>query len=94
MRRAETIAAVAALPQRLRAAVPGITLRTTFLVGFPGETEADFRHLLDYAAAARFEHVGVFAYSAADAAAAAAMPDEAIPVSEIPAPSEEQDTAE
>lgn len=76
MRRAETIAPVAALPQRLRAAVPGITLRTTFLVGFPGETEDHFRHLLDYAAAARFEHVGVFAYSPEEGTAAAAMPDE------------------
>jgi ribosomal protein S12 methylthiotransferase len=76
MRRAETVPHVATLVGRLRAAVPGITLRTTFLVGFPGETEDHFRHLLDYAAAARFDHVGVFAYSPEEGTAAFAMAEE------------------
>ena len=43
-----------------RAAVPGLTLRTTMLVGFPGETEADFQELCDFVAAARFDRLGVF----------------------------------
>src|SRR5215470_7913171 len=48
---------------RLRAAIPGLTLRTTFIVGFPGETEAEFQDLADFVQAARFERVGVFPYS-------------------------------
>ncbi|MCA9551910.1 MAG: 30S ribosomal protein S12 methylthiotransferase RimO [Myxococcales bacterium] len=50
----------------IRAAVPGITLRTSFIVGFPGETEADFQELYDYVAAESFERVGVFRYSHED----------------------------
>jgi len=46
-----------------RAAVPGLTLRTTMLVGFPGETEADFRELCDFVTEARFDRLGVFQYS-------------------------------
>lgn len=48
---------------RLRAAIPGLTLRTTFITGFPGETEAEFEELLAYVRAARFERAGVFPYS-------------------------------
>jgi ribosomal protein S12 methylthiotransferase len=48
---------------RLRSAIPGLTLRTTFIVGFPGETEAEFQELADFAVAQRFERVGVFPYS-------------------------------
>jgi ribosomal protein S12 methylthiotransferase len=48
---------------RIRAGVPGITLRTTFIVGFPGETEAYFQSLLEFIKTARFERLGVFAYS-------------------------------
>ncbi len=47
----------------LREKVPGVALRTTFLVGYPGETEADFEQLLDFVAEARFERLGAFAYS-------------------------------
>jgi ribosomal protein S12 methylthiotransferase len=46
-----------------REKVPGIALRTTFLVGFPGETEANFQELMDFVAEAKFERVGVFQYS-------------------------------
>ncbi len=48
----------------LRKRVPGLALRTTMLVGFPGETEADFEQLLDFVREARFERLGVFPYSA------------------------------
>jgi len=76
MRRAETIPLVAGLPQHLRTVVPDITLRTTFLVGFPGESEDHFRHLMDYTAASRFDHLGVFAFSPEEGTAAANMGDE------------------
>ncbi len=48
---------------RIRAGIPGIALRTTFIVGFPGETTAHFEALLDFIRATRFERLGVFAYS-------------------------------
>ncbi len=47
----------------IRAAIPDATLRTSMIVGFPGETEDDFRALLDFVAAAEFDHLGVFLYS-------------------------------
>jgi ribosomal protein S12 methylthiotransferase len=48
---------------KLRSAIPSLTLRTTFIVGFPGETEPEFDELVEYAKQARFERVGVFPYS-------------------------------
>jgi ribosomal protein S12 methylthiotransferase len=48
---------------RLRSAIPGLVLRTTFIVGFPGETEVEFQELHDFVATTRFERVGVFPYS-------------------------------
>jgi len=51
------------LIQRIRADIPGIALRTTFIVGFPGETQAYFEDLLEFIREARFERLGVFAYS-------------------------------
>lgn len=48
---------------RIRAGVPGITLRTTFIVGFPGETAAAFATLLDFIRETKFERLGIFAYS-------------------------------
>jgi ribosomal protein S12 methylthiotransferase len=48
---------------RIRGRVPNATLRTTFIVGFPGETEADFRELCDFVREMQFDHVGVFTYS-------------------------------
>ncbi|MCR4922003.1 MAG: 30S ribosomal protein S12 methylthiotransferase RimO [Bacteroidaceae bacterium] len=54
------------LIETLRREVPGIHLRTTFMVGFPGETEEDFAKLLDFVAWARFERMGAFAYSHED----------------------------
>jgi len=58
---------------RIRAGIPGIALRTTFIVGFPGETEAHFRTLLDFIRETRFERLGVFAYSQEDGTVAGKM---------------------
>ena len=61
--------------QRWRAACPDLTLRSTFIVGFPGETEAEFEELLDFLDQAQLDRVGAFAYSPVDGAAANALPD-------------------
>lgn len=58
-----------------RAICPDITLRSTFIVGFPGETEAEFEGLLDFLRAAQLDRVGAFAYSPVEGAAANALPD-------------------
>jgi ribosomal protein S12 methylthiotransferase len=63
MQRRVNRAATENLLGRLRSAIPGLTLRTTFIVGFPGETEAEFEELAAFARAARFERAGVFPYS-------------------------------
>jgi len=52
-----------ALLHRLRAQIPSLVLRTTFITGFPGETEEQFQELLEFVQAQRFERLGVFAYS-------------------------------
>ena len=54
------------LIERIREAVPGICIRTTLMVGFPGETEEDFQELLEFVRWARFERMGAFAYSEED----------------------------
>jgi ribosomal protein S12 methylthiotransferase len=54
---------------------PDITLRSTFIVGFPGETEAEFEQLLEFLRVARLDRVGCFAYSAVEGATANALPD-------------------
>jgi ribosomal protein S12 methylthiotransferase len=58
---------------RARKTVPGISLRTSFVVGFPGETEADFRELCDFVREAEFDWLGVFTYSDVDTAASHAL---------------------
>jgi ribosomal protein S12 methylthiotransferase len=63
------------LLERLRSRIPGLALRTTFIVGFPGETEAEFEELLAFARAQRFERVGVFPYSLEPGTPAARLPD-------------------
>jgi len=75
MRRADTIPHLENLVPRIRTAVPGITLRTTFLVGFPGEDDDHFLHLRNSMTLAKFDHVGVFAYSPEEDTAAFAMDD-------------------
>ncbi len=57
-----------------RAVCPDITIRSTFIAGFPGETEAEFEYLLDFLREARLDRVGCFAYSPVDGAAANALP--------------------
>ncbi|NQU10624.1 30S ribosomal protein S12 methylthiotransferase RimO [bacterium] len=59
---------------RIRSGLPGVAVRTTFIVGFPGETEAQFGELLAFLKEARFERAGVFAYSAEDHTPAGTMP--------------------
>jgi ribosomal protein S12 methylthiotransferase len=61
------------LVAKLRERIPGVTLRTTFIVGFPGETEDDFQELLDFVAESRFDRVGIFRYSDEEGTAAAAL---------------------
>jgi len=68
-----------ALAARLRREVPGIAVRTSILVGFPGETEQDFEALLAFLAAARFDRVGAFVYSPEHGTPAATMPQQVPP---------------
>ncbi|MEI6030060.1 MAG: 30S ribosomal protein S12 methylthiotransferase RimO [Synechococcaceae cyanobacterium ELA739] len=62
-----------ALLSRIREQLPEAVLRTTFIVGFPGETEEHFQHLLDFVAEQRFDHVGVFTFSPEEGTAAAEL---------------------
>jgi ribosomal protein S12 methylthiotransferase len=73
MRRETSQQFIVDLIQRIRAGVPGIALRTTFIVGFPGETETSFNTLLDFIRDTKFERLGVFAYSKEDGTRAGAM---------------------
>lgn len=59
---------------RLRAAIPDLTLRTTLIAGFPGETEAQYAELCDFVKTVRFDRLGCFAYSAEENTVAATMP--------------------
>jgi ribosomal protein S12 methylthiotransferase len=60
---------------RLRAAIPGLVMRTTFIVGFPGETDEQFDELLDFVGQAQFERMGVFTYSYEPDTPSARLPD-------------------
>jgi ribosomal protein S12 methylthiotransferase len=74
MRRETSRAHIENLIHKLRAGIPGVALRTTFIVGFPGETEAEFASLLDFIRSARFERLGIFKYSQEQGSRAAKMP--------------------
>jgi ribosomal protein S12 methylthiotransferase len=63
------------LLERIRATISGVALRTSFIVGFPGETQADFEELLQFVAAAKVDWMGVFSYSDVDNAASHALDD-------------------
>jgi ribosomal protein S12 methylthiotransferase len=76
MRRQITRAETEELLIQIRERVPGIAIRTTFLVGHPGETEADFESLLDFVRAQEFERVGVFQYSHEESTRAYDLPDD------------------
>jgi ribosomal protein S12 methylthiotransferase len=73
MRRETSQQYIVDLIRKIRAGVPGIALRTTFIVGFPGETEQSFETLLDFIRETKFERLGVFAYSKEDGTRAGAM---------------------
>jgi ribosomal protein S12 methylthiotransferase len=75
MRRGKSGSAVREAVQKLRDAIPGLTLRTSLIVGFPGETEADFVELLDFVEETEFERLGVFKYSEEEGTAAARLGD-------------------
>ncbi len=74
MRRETSRAHIENLIDKLRAGIPGVTLRTTFIVGFPGETDAEFARLLDFIRWVRFERLGIFKYSQEGGSRAAKMP--------------------
>lgn len=76
MRRPGHRASYARLLQRIRDRVPGVTLRTTFIVGFPGETDEEFDDLLGFVGDTGFDHVGVFTYSHEEGTAAYALADD------------------
>ena len=79
MRRGVTACRMKEIFEAFRAAVPGVTLRTTVLVGFPGESEAHFQNLLDFIEDVRFDRLGVFTYSLEDGTPAATMADQVPP---------------
>src|SRR6058998_1422949 len=74
MRRETSRAHIENLIHKLRAGIPGVTLRTTFIVGFPGETDGEFASLLDFIRRIRFERLGIFKYSQEEGSRAAKMP--------------------
>lgn len=76
MNRYDTREEVETLLAKLRKRIPGIVIRTTFIVGFPGETDADFEELKDFVEQQRFENAGVFAYSQEEGTVAGAMPNQ------------------
>jgi len=82
MRRGSRGGAFLKLLEKIRATIPGVSIRTSFIVGFPGETENDFRELCDFVRAAEFDWMGVFAYSDEDKAASYAL-DEKIDAATI-----------
>lgn len=76
MKRPGTRAGYERLLDRIRTRLPGVTLRTTFIVGFPGESDADFEALQDFVKVTRFDHVGVFTYSHEEGTSAHSMVDD------------------
>jgi ribosomal protein S12 methylthiotransferase len=75
MQRRVSRSATEELLAKLRAQIPGLVLRTTFITGFPGETEEQFEELVEFAQAQRFERLGVFTYSFEPDTPAARLPD-------------------
>ncbi len=80
MRRETSSEHIESLLTRIRAGIPGIAIRTTFIVGFPGETEEEFAYLMDFIRRMNFERLGVFTYSQEEGSRAAKMSDQ-VPVS-------------
>jgi ribosomal protein S12 methylthiotransferase len=73
MRRETSRDHIERLIDKLRAGIPGLAIRTTFIVGFPGETDAEFESLLEFIKRIRFERLGIFKYSREDGSRAAKM---------------------
>jgi ribosomal protein S12 methylthiotransferase len=76
MRREKSGEGIRRLLERVRAYVPDIVLRTSFIVGFPGEQEEDFQQLLSFVSEAEIDRVGVFRYSQEEGTAAGSLPDQ------------------
>jgi ribosomal protein S12 methylthiotransferase len=76
MRRAITESQTRTLLEQIRTEIPGITLRTSFIVGFPGESDEAFQKLEDFVRDVQFDRLGVFAYSHEDGTPAYNMPDQ------------------
>ena len=76
MRRAGGAGAVRSFPERARRRLPGVTLRTTCLVGFPGETRQQFQDLVSFVRDTQFDHLGVFTFSPEEGTAAAGLPSQ------------------
>jgi ribosomal protein S12 methylthiotransferase len=74
MRRGSTKKQIVELIRKLRAMIPGVVIRTSFIVGFPGETEEDFEELLAFMRETKFECLGIFRYSQEEGSAAAEFP--------------------
>ncbi len=64
---------------KMRKTIPNLTLRTSFIVGFPGETDKDFEELIDFVRAAQFDWLGVFSYSDEEGVGAFAMDEKVAP---------------
>lgn len=75
MNRTTSKASIVSLINKLRAAVPGISIRSTLIAGFPGETEEIYQELLDFVKEMRLDRLGAFAYSLEENTAAANLPD-------------------
>ena len=76
MKRPGTRASYERLLDRIRTRIPGVTLRTTFIVGFPGETDDDFSQLQDFVRSIGFDHLGVFTYSHEEGTSAYELDDD------------------
>ena len=76
MNRPDTREQIEALLKKLRERIPGVTIRSTFIVGFPGETEEQFQNLKQFLKEQRLDKVGVFTYSREEDTAAYDMPDQ------------------
>jgi len=74
MRRPDTKEEITALLTKLRRRIPGVVIRSTFIVGFPGETEEQYLELKEFLQQQRFDHVGIFTYSREEDTIAAEMP--------------------
>lgn len=76
MHRPDTKEQIEALLKKLRERIPGVVVRSTFIVGFPGETDEQFEELYHFFEEQRFDHAGIFTYSQEEDTAAASMPDQ------------------